>query len=263
MARKISELPAADTLDGSESLALVQAGATRRSAVGALLSPALIDGLQLQWLSGTALTVTTGLAMIPSLGRTVRVNAPLAKAGLALVASAWHHVYLWLNAAVPDIEIVTTAPDAPYFATARAKPGDTSRRYLGSVLTDAAGQLFNFLHSGHTMAYQVIAQNAPFRVLSSGASTAKTEVSVAGAVPITARVATLSCNATSDTSVRLGNANDGGVAVGEAIYAFKGGATVIVPMPLTATGTFNYGYTAAPTNGGGLIVDVTGYQFER
>lgn len=263
MAKKISELPAAAALDGSESLALVQAGATRRGAVGALLSPGTIDGLQLQWVGGNALTVTSGLATIPSLGRTVRVNAALAKAGLVLVASTMHHVYLWPNGANPDIEVVTDAPDVPYFGTARSKAGDTTRRYLGSVLTDGAGQLVGFVHVSDTIAYQAIAQAAPFRVLAGGAATAKTEVSAAGVMPITGRIATLSCSVTSDTPVRLGNANDGSVAVGDALYALGGGVMAIVPMPLTAAGTFNYGYPIAPTNGGGLTIDVTGYRFER
>lgn len=41
--KKISELPAADTIDGTELVPVVQAGATKAVTVSALLAPTLGD----------------------------------------------------------------------------------------------------------------------------------------------------------------------------------------------------------------------------
>jgi hypothetical protein len=103
-----------------------------------------IDGLQMQWVSGTALTVSSGAAYIE--GSAAVLNAPSAipKTSLSLTASTWYHVYLYDNAGTPAVELVTTAPAAAYNGTARSKTGDTSRRYLGSVKTDSSGSIFNF-----------------------------------------------------------------------------------------------------------------------
>ncbi len=129
MALKISQLApvATGTLDGSEPIELGIAG-DKSAPNGAFLPPGYIKGLKLTWVSGTALTVTSGAAYIPSLGRVIRLGANAAKAGLALAASTWYHVYLYLNAGVPDIEIVIAAPAAAYNGTARTKTGSLSSR---------------------------------------------------------------------------------------------------------------------------------------
>ena len=103
--------------------------------------PGYIDGLQMQWVSATAVTVSSGRAYIPSLGYYLDAPNAIALTGLVLTASTWHHLYLYDNAGTPAVECVTTAPAAPYSGTARAKTGDTSRRYIGSVLTDASAAI--------------------------------------------------------------------------------------------------------------------------
>ena len=95
----------------------------------------------MQWVSATAITVTSGSAFVPSLNKCLPVPNAIALTGLVLAASTFYHVYLYSNAGVPAIEVVTTAPASPYNGTARAKTGDTSRRYVGSVLTDASGNI--------------------------------------------------------------------------------------------------------------------------
>lgn len=114
----------------------------QQTALDALIPPGYIDGLKMVWVSGTALTVTTGSAYIPSLGKVLRATSDIAKTGLSLTASTWYHAYLFSNAGTPDIELSTTAPAAPYNGTARTKTGDTSRRYVGSVLTDSSSNLY-------------------------------------------------------------------------------------------------------------------------
>lgn len=104
-----------------------------------------IDGLRLVYNSRTGFTVTAGSAYVPFHGKVVELVADKVFTGLALTASTWHHVYLLETAGVADVEVVTTAPTR-YFGTAYNKTGDTARRYLGSVLTNASGQLFSFRH---------------------------------------------------------------------------------------------------------------------
>lgn len=103
-----------------------------------------IDGLRLEWVSGTSLRVTSGMAYIESLGYAIDVPAAITKSSLSLTVSTWYHVYLFDNAGTPDIEIVTTAPAAAYSGTARSKAGDSSRRWLGRLRTDSAGSIRPF-----------------------------------------------------------------------------------------------------------------------
>ncbi len=100
-----------------------------------------IDGLKMEWVSGTSLRVTSGSAYIESLGYAIELPAAITKSSLVLVASSWYHIYLFDNAGTPDIEIVTTAPAAPYNGSARSKTGDTGKRWLGRVRTDESSAL--------------------------------------------------------------------------------------------------------------------------
>jgi hypothetical protein len=113
-----------------------------------------IDGLQMQWVSGTAVTVSSGTAYIPSLGNVLVANAAMALTGLSLTASTWYHLYLYSNAGTPAVECVTTAPSAPYNGTARTKTGDTSRRYIGSVYSSASSALSGFYASNDFVFYR-------------------------------------------------------------------------------------------------------------
>ncbi|WP_414609303.1 hypothetical protein, partial [Stenotrophomonas pavanii] len=88
-----------------------------------------IDGLKMEWVSGTQIRFTSGSAYIPSLGRALALAAAVTKTP-TLAASTWYHAYLYSNAGTPDVEVTTTAPDTPYSGTARTKAGDTSRRYI-------------------------------------------------------------------------------------------------------------------------------------
>lgn len=225
-----------------------------------------IDGLMLQWVSATALTVATGSAYIEGSGKIVPSSAAIAKAGLALSASTWYHVYLYLNAGTPDVEIVTTAP-VVYSGTARSKTGDTSRRYLGSVLTDGAGNLYNFLHVANRMQWRLDPGAAPFRVLSGGVATVATSVSLAGAVPVTSRLAQLRLInlATNAAILRVGTSDDSSAAGIAAINQSPAGSTVsqaFLDLPIDSSQAIEYNFTAAPA-GSGAFIDVYGYTYER
>lgn len=160
-----------------------------------------IDGLKMVWNSATSISVTSGAAFIPSLSKCLPSTTTLTLSGLVLAASTWYHLYLYLNAGAPAVECVPTAPAAPYYGAARTKTGDTSRRYIGSVVTDSSGNILEFTHfNGNRIIYAGGNSGAsPFRVLSAGNSTTNTAVSLTGIVPVTSDIPYLSLSTNSTT----------------------------------------------------------------
>lgn len=192
---KISQLPAASALGAADTFEVVQAGANRKATgaqVAALTPRGYIDGLSMEWVSGTSLRVTSGAAFIPGRGSALELPSAVTKSGLSLAANTWYHVYLFDNAGNADVEVVTTAPAAPYIGTARAKTGDTSRRYVGSVRTGASNQILRFTHDSSSQSINyVVDLNTPPLLLVSNGTTANggtgVAVSCASAVPVTAK----------------------------------------------------------------------------
>lgn len=266
---KISGLVAATALSPTDEFETNQSGVSRKATgaqISVLVPRGYIDGLKMVRVSGTALTVTTGSAYIQSLGRAVDVATDIAKTGLSLTASVWYHVYLYLNAGVPDVEIVTTAPAASYSGTARSKTGDTSRRYVGSVKSDSGANLYNFQHTGDYIAYRNGQNASPFRILANGTATAETTVSAAEVAPVTSTAAQVRLlNTASSGTALTGTSEDsvsGGGGGGTGIGSVTVGQQAAMLHPLDASQTLTYWYQAAPT-GTGLYIDVYGYQFGR
>ena len=241
----LANLPAAD----------LQAGAHNWSG------PGYIDGLQMQWVSATAVTVSSGRAYIPSLGYYLDAPNAIALTGLVLTASTWYHLYLYNNAGTPAVECVTTAPAAPYSGTACAKTGDTSRRYIGSLLTDGIGNIYPFSMASTSITYLSGATaSLPFRVLAFSSATVSTSVSLLGIVPVTA------------LCVHLKVSNQS--ASGNVLIQSAVGANAITTVPATISG-FIYvvplvmpcpSQSVAFTNGassGSTSIDVYGYDFGR
>lgn len=221
-----------------------------------------ISGLRMEWISSTSIRVTSGDAHIQSLGFIFPVNAAITKAGLALAANTTHHVYLFINAGAADIEIVTTAPAAPYNGTARSKTGDTSRRYLGSIRTDGSGNVYNFLHHGDSIRYRINPGATPFRILSSGSATTETTVSAAAVVPLTSRVVTVRLINIDATAVLRTDTSDSSNAGAASIVALSAGAQAFLDHPLDSSQALTYWFDTAPAAGNAFI-DVYGYTFER
>lgn len=146
-------------------------------------SQTAISGLELQWVSTTAVDITTGSAYVQSVEKIVQVPATISLTGLSLGNSAWGYVYL-IDATTAECN--TTAPAAPYAGNARSKTGDTSRRFLGTVRTDSSGNIYQFRHVTTTGLIRYLAQAldaAPFRILSNGSATTATAVSAAAVIP--------------------------------------------------------------------------------
>ena len=186
------DAPTARTTLGLGGAAVLNVGTTTGTVAAGddarFAKPTAVTGLQLQWVSNTALTVGTGSFALAS-GTVLNVATAIAKTGLSLTASTFYHVYGFLNGSTPDIEIVTTAPAAPYQGRARAKTGDTTRRYLGSVLTDASGNLLNFHHDEHTNTISYKATGGGITLVAGGNATTSTSLGTTTICPATA----LSC----------------------------------------------------------------------
>lgn len=255
------QIPIKAIKTGSTATALAEFGAGDKIASDYLPTIAgYIDGLRMQWVSGTALTVTSGSAYIPGIPGILYASSNIAKTGLSLSASTWYHVYLYDNAGTPDIEIVTTAPAAPYNGTARTKTGDTSRRYVGSALTDASGNLYPFSHFGDRITYDSGNAAGTFFVLVAGAATVSTNISLSAVVPVSSVSAMLRCANNSPTvNQQLQKSVGSAVFCSIASSPSGPGAPVFLDCPI-ANQAMAY---LAGGSGGNANIGVVGYTYER
>lgn len=241
-------ITAADTV--LSALGKLQTQITGNAAIPA----GYIDGLKMVWNSATSISVTSGNTYIQASSAVISFPSTLTLSSLILTASTWYHLYGYLNAGVPAIELVTTAPASPYSGTARAKTGDTSRRYIGSVLTDASGQVKNFAMDGNYIRYLT-----PSISIGSGLNaTTQTNLNCASAVPITAsRVDLRAINGDTNAAINLVL---GGGGVGSLIAVLASSSAYFM-MPLDSSQNINYNYSSTPT--GSAVVVGVGYTYER
>lgn len=247
-------------LQGGSSTERYHATAVQNSSLAAVAVSGEICGLQMVWNSGTSVTFTSGFAAIQSLGGLLSFPSPITKAGLSLSASTWYHAYGYSNAGTPDVEIVTTAPAAAAFSgSARAKTGDTSRRYLGSLLTDASGNIYRFGQNGDEINY-VVNTAAPFRVLSGGTAVTRTNVPLSAVIPVTANyvIANTINNTDQQAFIDIPEIGNSG-----AISRYTCLANQRTPIhAFVLSRTLQYLYSVAPV-GSGAFIDVWGYRYER
>jgi|WetSurMetagenome_2_1015567.scaffolds.fasta_scaffold11984_4 hypothetical protein len=233
------------------------------NAINAALVGVAIEGFKLVWNSGSGISVDVGSCYTQS-GNQIRTTSILVKSALSLSGSTWYHVYIYLNTGIPTVEVVTTVP-APWKGNAYSKTGDTSRRYLGSIKTDAGGSIFEFRHNLHmdsiiysgTTAVGV----APHRALTAGTATTATEVNLSSVIPSwTASQGFLRLFNLSDKVISFGDTT---AVLGPALNAGNTSAqNAFLTVPLTTTP--GYYYKAASTIGaGGAYIDVYGYYFRR
>ena len=221
-------------------------------------SPGVISGLQMEWASGNSYRLTSGYAYVPSVDGVVTVASTITKTGQVLNPNSWYHLYLFQGAGgAGDCELSATAPAAPYSGTARAKTGDTSRRYLGSVRTNASGQMYRFVQTNEDIHYlETIGGGTPFRILSSGAATGLTSVSTAAVVPITSRRAEFQfINGSAGSQFMLVSPPD----VSADVLSVAAGSRFMAYFALV-NGAVGYYMSAAS---GAAFIDVHGYTYER
>ena len=228
-------------------------------------SNTLIEGLKLIWNSATSITVDIGYCYAQN-GDRIPVSSQIVKSSLSLSASTMYHVYVYLSSGVAAAEVVTTAPTA-WKSGAYSKTADTSRRYVGSVLTDGSGNVYKFVHNIYMnsityVKYQLSA--APFRCLTGGTASTATAVSLAGVVPVTANLAYVRVYNTADQVMRT--SEDNGVSATQLTAGVPQGNTInqapYLYHAMDASRQIWYAFAAAVGAGSGNI-DVAGYTFER
>lgn len=229
------------------------------------VSPSLIEGLALRWDGANALTLESGVAYVPGLAAKVReVASPVSKTALSFAASTWYFVYLFENAGNPDYELVAYTPGTPnvpvlYRGTARHKPGDQTRRFVGTVLSDASATpgMHNFRHDpGEDFYRWLVTTNAGiFEPLAGGTATVNTNVSAAAAVPPTAWRAWSKVFTNASASVNLGLPN---LAADLVLHNIN--ARLEAKLELDSSQAFRYRNSAAS---GSTFVDILGYWSAR
>ena len=240
-----------------QSSQVIPAGATAwiTSAILNRLNRGFIDGLKMTWVSATAIDIEIGAAFVPGLGKIVNVDTKISKTGLSLSASTFYHVYLYENSGAAAVEVVTTAPATAYWGTARSKTGDTTRRYIGSILTDGSSNVIKFIMSGTSIKYNTtIVATSPFRVLSAGTATSTTAVSTAGVAPTTATLVSIFViNNASTPALDLKN------AAGNVLASALAGQRYAVDTFVESQNL----YYSNNAGSGNANIDVLGYTFER
>ncbi len=230
----------------------------------ATITPAgYIDGLKMVWNSATSISVTSGTCYIQGSSAVISFPSTLTLSGLSLTASTWYHLYGYLNSGTPAIELVTTAPAAAYSGTALSKTGDTSRRYIGSIRTDASGNVYNFFQEGNIVTYLASNGAAPFLVITGGNATTPTSVSCSSIVPLTSRIAiATSRNLDPGSSILLATSDCGFTLSGSLfLNNIPPGSGTCGFISTDSNQAFLYVYGTAPT--GSFVSRVSGYIYER
>lgn len=159
------------------------------AGVSGSVDPTFLRGLRLVWVAADSIDIEPGGAYIESAGAVLDVPSKISLTGLSFSAATWYHLYLYDNSGTPAVEVSTTAPAAPFYATSRSKTGDATRRYIGSLLSDSSGTpgLWRFQSrvDGGELAVVWVTEIhvAPFELLNAGAATSPTSFSIAGKVP--------------------------------------------------------------------------------
>ncbi|MDP9438710.1 MAG: hypothetical protein M3P49_08190 [Actinomycetota bacterium] len=231
---------------------------------GGYVSPAHIAGLALRWDSGSALSVESGGAYVPSKGGVLDVTSTLSLTGLTFTANTWYYAYLFDNAGTPVLELSTVAPAAPYRGTARVRGGgtaaDSARRFLGAVKSNAEAtpRMLRWLMQGNAWFWQEPTNAAPFRILLGGTATTETTLDLSPVVPLNARSATMNAaNTSTDRNANFSSADVSGV-----LLAVRTDKQVAAALGTTANQTVSYFYPTAPTSGS-FTVDVLAFGFAR
>lgn len=213
-----------------------------------------IGGMFLEWVATNSMRITAGACSIPGVG-TINFSNPVTKSGLSLGASTFYHLYAYLNNSTPDFEITSAAPAQPYIGRSRTKSGDSTRRYIGSFLTNSSGAIVKFVHNSG----QILYTEGVARILQSGATGDFLTASVSALVPITSRLALVALTNSHPTApfrVRpVGFAN----AINTRMYGVPGNGFAVGPLPISETLTYEY---QVDTNGSGNL-DILGYFLER
>lgn len=214
-----------------------------------------IEGLTLTWVSVTSVTVGAGSAYVQSVNKVVSyAGGTITPSG---AANSFIHLYLTSAGA---IEQSTTAP-VRYYNQAFAKTGDTSRRYIASMLVNATvNQVYKFHHHPIQSLMMYTHANpsvAPFRVLNG--VTGVGSFSLTGCIPVTGH-SMVGTFQTTGTGVAQFTPSDAGTSVATGWEVFVSQAIVAnATCRVADDGTISY-FTS---NTNTAFAYVSGYYFDR
>ena len=224
-----------------------------------------IEGLKLTWNSATSITVGVGSCYAEN-GDFIDVTSDIVKSSLSLSTSTFYHVYVFLSGGVAAAEVVAGAPVA-WKGNAYSKTGDTTRRYVGSILSDASANVRNFVHDlslGAILYRKFRSDTSPHRALNGGTATVATAVALATIIPVTAVAASIRVTNLSDRSMYT--SEDNGVATTQNTVALTAGNTATQSAFLfhlvDSSLQIFYIFASGISTGAGYM-DVLGYTFRR
>ena len=224
-----------------------------------------IDGFTLIFNGRKNITVKAGSAYVSGPAKMLTLAADKAMT-IVPVQSGFTHFYLFDNNGAADVEVSNVAPTA-YYNTAHQKTGDQSRRYLGSVLASAAGDIWSFRHDirGSAITYTEGAPTlSPFTLFSGVTAPSPVSASTPTVVPSTATtligVVSLSSGGYFNTCIAE---QASAPAAANWITAVGPAMNSPIPIPLSrAPATIgNFLFVIFPSGSASLYV--TGYIFER
>jgi hypothetical protein len=221
-----------------------------------------IYGLGLYSLGTNQIGFRSGGAWIEASNAVVAAASDVSTNVSGLTPSTWHHAYF--DGGTGGLLLSTTGPATAFIGTARSMTGNTSRRWLGAVLTDSGGGIRSFQH---------VPQKAQFTwghrwpgslVLSNGTSTVSTNIDFSGAVPPQSFLASvLVLNTATNAAIYLGVGGEtvDTSATGNQI-AVNSGRFETPEVVLSTNQTLSYIYATTPSGGAGTV-GVRGFTLER
>ena len=222
------------------------------------LSSGSILGLTMEYLGVASVRLYGGSCHVQSSDVMVQIQTQdLTIAGIQPFTA--YHLYVDGAGSTPAAVFSTAAPSAPFAGNARSMTGNTARRYIGTVITNASAQIHRFQQNGDEVSY--LTNNAnPFRVLSGGTAAVRTAVSLSNIVPPTANYAQVMIinNANEQLFVDIPELGNVGAV---SRYSCQGGQRVCLTTAAPSR-TLQYFYGSSPT-GGGAFIDVYSYRYLR
>ena len=230
--------------------------AAMQAQINRLYSGTYIQGLDLEFVSGTSLKVLQGSAWVPGTGQVTLAADLSISTGLILAAQAIHYAYLTPTG---TIEVSLTSA-TKYAGTAYSKTGDTSRRLIGMYFT-LASVIYPFMVTGSEYIFAKTNVSNFLEVVTTGTASAATLVNIAGVAPV---------NATALNMFLVLGANTG-VALVVSNTTFTGAADGLFAMPgQSSTSTSFYRHPLKPfralyysSAGQSCFIRISSFNFER
>lgn len=229
------------------------------------VSPGYIDGLSFRWVASDQIVVDSGAAWCPytTNPHVVVLAAPLTLNVPGDASTVRSHLWLHDDNGTPTVAIDNTALTSNYFGQATNHVTNKGWRYLGSLLRNTQGNVFQQSAEDGVHSFFTHVAQQPFEFLSTAAQTAARAVNLNGLIPPTATsiIAQYTASAAvlrlcASTLVTNGNTPQAGWFT----FLVLAGQSMVIELPVGKDGGMQYASDAAT---GTLTARATGYRFKR